>query len=126
MADLADRFRDVGTQEDQTVLVGMAQPESRVGLAKTADTLERILDRPFDFLDGLDQMLEGLVAERQHQRFLVVEVEVERGRRNTDPIGDEPYGRVVVALLQEQLLGSLEDFLTPCVAFASAFAARSN
>src|SRR4029453_16335204 len=75
MADLADGLRDVGPQEHQPVLVRMGQTEADIGLAKSTHPLQRVADGPLDLADRLDQMPEGLIAQRQHQRFLVLEVE---------------------------------------------------
>ena len=68
-------------------------------------------------------MSEGLIAKRQHQRFLVLEVEVERRRRNADPVGDSTDRDRVVALLEEQLLGRMEDLLPAGMTLAPALAA---
>jgi hypothetical protein len=68
-------------------------------------------------------MPEGLIAKRQHQRFLVLEVEVEGRRRNADPVGDAADRGRVVALLEEQLLGRVEDLLAAGMALAPALAA---
>jgi hypothetical protein len=123
MADLADGLRNVGAQEHQAVLVGMAEAEADIGFAKSPHPLQRVGHGPFDLADRLDQMPEGLIAKRQHQRFLVLEVQVQRRRRNADAIGDPPDRGRIVALLQEQLLGGLEDLLTAGMALAAAFAA---
>jgi hypothetical protein len=126
MAELAYRFRDVGSHEDQPVFIGMAETEAGIGLAEAAHTLHRIIDGLFDLADGLDQMPEGLIAKRQHQRFLVLEIEVKRRRRNADPVGDASDRGLIVALLEEQLLGGVEDLLAAGMALAPALAASGG
>src|SRR4029077_2267943 len=126
MAELAHGFGDVGAHEDQPVFIGMGEAEAGIGLAKAAHALQRIVHSLFDLADGLDQMSESLIAKRQHQRFLVLEVEVERRRRNADPVGDSTDRDLVVTLLKEQLLGRMEDLLAAGMALAAALAAASR
>ena len=126
MADLAHRFGDVGSHEHQPVFVGMAEAEAGIGFAEAAHALHRIVHRLLDLADGRDQMAEGLIAKRQHQRFLVLEVEVERRRGNADPVGDAADRGRVVALLEEQLLGRVEDLLAAGMALAPALAAARS
>src|SRR5215813_14730394 len=99
MADLTNGLRHVRSQEHQAVFVRMGEAETDISFAETADTLKRIANRLLNLVDRLHQMPKGLVAQRQHQGFLVLEVEVEGGRRDADPIGNAPDRRVVVALL---------------------------
>ncbi len=73
-----------------------------------------------DLAHALDEEAERLVAERQHDRFLVLEVEVERGRRHTHHVGDPADRRGLVALPDEQLLRCQQDLVAPGVTLAAS------
>ncbi len=93
VSELADRFRNVGAEEHQLVLVRVGQAELEIGLAEPADPLARFADGGLDLADALDQVPEGLIAERQHHLFLVLEIEIQRGRGHPDPVRDPADGR---------------------------------
>ena len=104
----------------------MREPELQVGLAEAADALARVPNRGLDLLDALDQVPKGLIAERQHHLFLVLEIEIQRGRRYADPVRDPADGRGLVAQFQEQLFGGLKDFLATGMPLAALFPARRH
>src|SRR5471030_1637197 len=99
----------------------MSQAEADIGLAAMAQPLERRQSLLLELPDAFKQETERLVAKRDQDRFLVLEIEVERRRRHADLIGDPADRGRLIPLPQEELLGGLEDLVAPGMPLAALF-----
>src|SRR5712691_8805447 len=94
--------------EHEPVLIRVRGAEARVGQAELADAFDGIGGGRL-LLEVLEEPREVLLAERQHEVVLVLEVVVDRGGRVLDGLGDPPHRDPLVPFGHEQLARGLED-----------------
>src|SRR2546423_4286311 len=116
--------------EQEAVMVRIVQPELQVQLSGAAESLDRIGDAR-DRAELLREFEKVVIAKFADQRVFVFEVEIDRGGRILDAVGNPSHRDRLIPLGREHFAGGVEDqgadfFSFPFPAFLSAQTSLRN
>src|SRR5262245_37361654 len=93
------------------VMIGVFQTEGDVALHPFAQAYQRVWILGGERFELTHQLGEALLAQAGHELLFVFEVEIDGGGRVIDAFRDLPHRELIVAVVDQQLPGSVENVL---------------